>query len=177
LEGIVPKVRKKRVGFVLDMTPLVDITILLLSFFMMTAKFKSQAEGEQKFSIKRPQATADTSKLPDKDLALVKVAIDSVTTDPNYYFDVTNQTDKAQIWERLKTTLPAEALAKSQICLGKNLDALSSCIAATRITGPKRIKFAIEADKRIKYKWVADAMEVMRKNLATTFNYVTEKRQ
>lgn len=27
---------KKRVGFVLDMTPLVDITFLLLTFFMFT---------------------------------------------------------------------------------------------------------------------------------------------
>ncbi len=69
-----PKVKKKRVGFVIDMTPLVDITFLLLTFFMFTAKFKTEAEAEQKFFVKRPQATADTSKLPERDLAVIKIA-------------------------------------------------------------------------------------------------------
>ncbi|MCK5741730.1 MAG: biopolymer transporter ExbD, partial [Chlorobi bacterium] len=35
------KVKKNRVSFVIDMTPLVDITFLLLTFFMFTAKFKT----------------------------------------------------------------------------------------------------------------------------------------
>ena len=54
-----PKVKKKRIGFVIDMTPLVDITFLLLTFFMFTAKFKTEAESEQKFYIKRPVASGD----------------------------------------------------------------------------------------------------------------------
>ena len=69
-----PKVKKKRVGFVIDMTPLVDITFLLLTFFMFTAKFKSEADNEQKFFIERPKASADTSKLPEVDLATIKIA-------------------------------------------------------------------------------------------------------
>lgn len=51
-----PKVKKKRMGFVIDMTPLVDITFLLLTFFMFTAKFKTEAEAEQKFVIERPKS-------------------------------------------------------------------------------------------------------------------------
>lgn len=172
-----PKVKKKRLGFVLDMTPLVDITFLLLTFFMFTAKFKSQAEGEQKFTIKRPQASADTSKLPDKDLALIKIAIDSVSNDTNYYFEVTNETDKTLIWEKLQSKLEPEKLAKAQINLGRDLTALGVCVAEAKLAGPKRIKFAIEADKNIRYKWVSDAMETMRLKKATVFNYVTEKRQ
>jgi len=48
-----PKVKMKRTGFVIDMTPLVDITFLLLTFFMFTAKFKSDADNEQKISDKK----------------------------------------------------------------------------------------------------------------------------
>ena len=90
------KVKMKRTGFVLDMTPLVDIAFLLLTFFMFTAKFKSEAESEQKFQIKRPKASADTSKLPDKDLAIIKIAIDSVAIgDTSYYYEMTN--DKGEL--------------------------------------------------------------------------------
>ena len=56
------KVKVKRVGFAIDMTPLVDITFLLLTFFMFTATFKTQAESEQKFVVQRPATTpSDTS--------------------------------------------------------------------------------------------------------------------
>ena len=79
------KVKVKRRGFAIDMTPLVDITFLLLTFFMFTATFKTAAEAEQKFVIQRPATTPiDTSKLPDKDLATIKIAIDTVTLDTMY---------------------------------------------------------------------------------------------
>jgi len=35
-----PKIHRKRVGFKLDMTPMVDIGFLLLTFFMLTTQFK-----------------------------------------------------------------------------------------------------------------------------------------
>jgi len=76
-----PKIKKKRIGFVMDMTPLVDITFLLLTFFMFTAKFRSEAESEQKFVIKRPQTVADTAKLPEQDLVLIKIGVDSWARD------------------------------------------------------------------------------------------------
>ncbi|MDQ1265614.1 MAG: hypothetical protein QG635_765, partial [Bacteroidota bacterium] len=109
-----PKVKKKRIGFVIDMTPLVDITFLLLTFFMFTAKFKTQAEGEQKFTIKRPEATADTSKLPERDLAIIKIAVDSVTADTNYYYEVVNEMDRASIWAAVEA-IPAELKTKHQL--------------------------------------------------------------
>lgn len=71
--------KMKRVGVVMDMTPLVDVAFLLLTFFMFTAKFKSDVESEQKFDIQRPKASADTTKLPEKNTATVKVAIEGMT--------------------------------------------------------------------------------------------------
>lgn len=167
------KVKKKRVGFVIDMTPLVDITFLLLTFFMFTAKFKSDAESEQKFVIQRPQVSPDTSKVPEKDLAVVKIAIDSATADTNYFFELTNETDRSQVWSSTKGISP-EYMDKAQVKV--NLEMLAEMIRNTKLTNDKT-KFAIDADKRLRFQWVYDAMDVLRKNYATQFNYVTDKRQ
>ena len=86
-----PKVKKKRVGFSIDMTPLVDITFLLLTFFMFTAKFKSDAEAQQKFTIQRPKVTPDTTTIPQNDIAIIKIAIDSATLDTNYFYELSNE--------------------------------------------------------------------------------------
>ncbi|MGA1250482.1 MAG: hypothetical protein ACO3YM_08405, partial [Candidatus Kapaibacteriota bacterium] len=40
-----------------------------------------------------------------------------------------------------------------------------------------QVRFAIDSDKRIRFKWIADAMEVMRRTLQTQFNFVTDKLQ
>jgi len=169
----VPKIKKKRMGFVIDMTPLVDITFLLLTFFMFTAKFKSEAESEQKFVIKRPQVTADTSKVPEKDIAIIKIAIDSASADTNYYYELINETDRPLVWERTQSLTPQQR-EKSQIKLS-SLESLSELVRNTRLVRPST-RFAIDADRRLSFKWVFNAMDVLRRNNATVFNYVTEKR-
>lgn len=168
-----PKIKPKRAGFVIDMTPLVDITFLLLTFFMFTAKFKSQAESEQKFVIERPQVTADTSKVPDRDVAIIKIAVDSVSNDTTYYYEVANEADREQVWARTES-VPAELKGKAQLQV--SLEVLDELVRNTRLVKPET-KFAIDADKKLRFKWISDAMDVLRKNLATTFNYITEKKQ
>ncbi len=168
-----PKIKKKRMGFVIDMTPLVDITFLLLTFFMFTAKFKSQAESEQKFVIERPRVSADTSKVPDRDIAIIKIAVDSLTNDTTYYYEVTNEADREQVWARTKG-LTEEAKAKAQLPV--DLKVLDELVKNTRLVRPET-KFAIDADRRLRFKWISDGMDVLRMNYATTFNYVTEKKQ
>lgn len=166
-----PKVKKKRVGFVLDMTPLVDIAFLLLTFFMFTAKFKSEAEAEQKFTIQRPQATADTSKIPEKDLAIIKIGIDSLTADTSYYYTLTNEETRQKVWGN-QENLTEETRAKR--LLQVNLQGLDRLISDTRRVN-LNTKFAIDADRRIEYKWIEDLMNVMQENNATIFNIVTDK--
>lgn len=169
-----PKVKKKRVGFVIDMTPLVDITFLLLTFFMFTAKFKTQAESEQKFEIKRPSTTpVDTSKVPEKDVAIIKIAVDSATSDTNYYYELVNEQDRKIVWENSKG-LSEESKTKHQVIV--NLATLDELVKATRSVRPTT-QFAIDADKRLRFKWIADAQDVLRRNYATIFNYVVDKKQ
>ena len=168
-----PKIKKKRVGFVLDMTPLVDIAFLLLTFFMFTAKFKSDEENEKKFTIVRPKASADTSKLPEKDLATISIAIDSTSGDTSYYYAILNEGVRSSVMSAM-TTLPEEE--KNKALLKVNLETLDNLIAQTRAVDYKT-KFAIDADSRIKYRWINDLMEVMRIRKATVFNFVTDKKQ
>lgn len=168
------KIKKKRVGFVIDMTPLVDITFLLLTFFMFTAKFKSQAESEQKFTISRPASTpVDTANMPEHDIAIIKVAIDSASSDTTYYYEMVNEQDRQQVWARMEN-FPPEYMEKHQIMIDG--ETLNELIRNTRMVRPET-KFAIDADKSLRFKWIADAMEMLRKNQATVFNYVTDKKQ
>lgn len=166
-----PKVKKKRLGFVIDMTPLVDITFLLLTFFMFTAKFKSEAEAEQKFVIKRPEVTADTSKVPDKNLAVIKIAVDSATADTSYYYEMTNEEDRNKVWGQSETIPQNE---KDGAQLKVNIEQLDELVRNTRIIRPET-QFAIDADERLKFNFIWNAMDVLRKNRATVFNYVTDK--
>jgi biopolymer transport protein ExbD len=169
------KIKKKRLGFVLDMTPLVDITFLLLTFFMFTAKFRNESESEQKFTIKRPQTQSDTAKLPEKDLVMIKIGIDSVSKDTAWYLSMVNEQDVAKLAnEMLALKYPG---AKETTALFKFTDTtwLGTAIERARIVNP-RAQFAVDADRRIKYKWIEVAVNEMRKKRATTFNFVTEKK-
>ena len=180
-----PKVKKKRVGFVIDMTPLVDITFLLLTFFMFTAKFKTEAESEQKYFIQRPKVTADTSKLPEKDVAVIRIAIDSskvagVASDTSYFYEVVNEADRKQIWASAidQATDPDAknelTQFKALLKVKQDINYLAMLVKQTKLLAPKT-RFALEADKRVRFKWVYDVNEILRKNLKSV-NYVTEKK-
>ena len=176
-----PKVKKKRLNFVIDMTPLVDITFLLLTFFMFTAKFKTEAESEQKFYIQRPQVTADTSKLPEHDLAIVKIAIqtDSVTgiTDTSFYYEIVNEQDRMTVWDQVKDFAQTDKALMQVGSLDSNGIKMLSHLVKTTILTNSKTQFAIDADKRLKYKWVWTVMnDVFRVNRATVFNFVTQKK-
>ncbi len=168
------KVKVKRVGFAIDMTPLVDITFLLLTFFMFTATFKTQAESEQKFVVQRPATTpSDTSKLPDRDLATIKIAIDTLTFDTVYYYEVVNENDRNQVWANTQG-IPEDMISKAQLPVTKEL--LSELVKNTRLVNSTTL-FAIDADKRLRFEYINDAMDILRKNRATVFSYVTDKQQ
>ena len=169
------KIKKKRLGFVLDMTPLVDITFLLLTFFMFTAKFKSDSENQQKVEIKRPRTTVDTAKLADKDLVIIKVGVDSVLKDTAYYVSMLNEQDVVNL-RRAMATLKFPGMDEKTVSFKVMYTVwLGQIIEQARFVNP-RASFAIDADKRLRYQWIETAINEMRKKKATTFNFVTEKK-
>ena len=169
------KIKKKRVGFVLDMTPLVDITFLLLTFFMFTAKFKSDSENQQKVEIKRPRTTVDTAKLADKDLVIIKVGVDSVLKDTAYYVSMINEQDVVNLRKAMASIKFPGVDDRTVSYKISDTVWLGQIIEQARLINP-RASFAIDADKRLRYAWIETAINEMRKKKATTFNFVTEKK-
>ena len=170
------KIKPKRVGFVLDMTPLVDITFLLLTFFMFTAKFRNEADNQQKFVIKRPQTQSDTAKLPEKDLVVVKIGVDTVLNDTAWYVSMVNEQDVAALAQAMVALDYPEATERTALFKITDTTWLGQAIERARVVNP-RAQFAIDADRRIKYSWIEKAVNEMRKKRATAFNFVTDKKQ
>ncbi len=168
-----PKVKQRRQGFVLDMTPLVDIAFLLLTFFMFTAKFKSEAESEQKFTIERPKSVAASIAIPEKDAAIIKIGIEDETGDTAYFYTLTNENVRESIYRDagVHDTLATKLLQKAS-----TPEELDKFIVQTRVQAPRSTRYVVEADGRVKYSWIEDMMDVMRKRNATIFNFVTDKK-
>ena len=74
----------KKPGVNIDMTPLVDVIMLLLTFFMLVATFK--VESTEAIEIKLPEsAVTDTTKLPEKDIMTM-----TLTKNGDVFVDVDN---------------------------------------------------------------------------------------
>ena len=92
--------KKKRVGFKLDMTPMVDVGFLLLTFFMLSTTFKAQDVAE----VTIPESHS-AIKLPDKDVM-------TVTVDKNgsVFLGLDNQNLRAAVFGQQYALKPAGKL-------------------------------------------------------------------
>ncbi len=178
--------KKPRLGFRIDMTPMVDVAFLLLTFFMLTAKFKTQTqEEESKIDLRLPLALADTTKLPEYNMAIVSIGIDTVKADTIMLFALTNETDRPDVY---KVVDPRDAqgnplskedlLGKSSVrATVKELDALvqqSRIVDAGKPAKLRGLRYAVSCDQRVDYGYVSDVMDVLTKNGITRFNFVTK---
>jgi len=181
-----PKIKKPRIGFRVDMTPMVDVAFLLLTFFMLTAKFKSQSqEDEAKYDLRLPSALADTTKLPEYNMAIVTVGIDTAKSDTAILFSVTNEPDRPAVYAPLGlkdasgNDMSKDALV-SKASVRVTLDQLDKVIMQSRIVDAAKpaklrgLKYAVNADKRADYGFISDIMDVLTKNGVTRFNFVTK---
>ena len=79
-------------GVNIDMTPLVDVIMLLLTFFMLVATFK--AESTEAIEIKLPESVVtDTTKLPEKDIMTL-----TLTKAGDVFLDVDNYKVREQVF-------------------------------------------------------------------------------
>ena len=171
------KIKKKRMGFVVDMTPLVDITFLLLTFLMFTAQFKSETESGAKFTVERPSATADTTFLPEKNIAVIQVGFENKKEkkmDTVITYGISNKIIRDQVWEAINV---APEKRKESVVQIPDSATLVRALKETNLLASTKTVFAIDGDKDVFFNKVQDIMEILRVARIRTFNYVTDKQR
>ncbi|HPI72162.1 MAG TPA: biopolymer transporter ExbD [bacterium] len=80
--------KKGRINIFIDMTPMVDVVMLLLTFFMLTTHFKPPSEAE----VALPSSTSQF-KLPESDVMTV-----TVTKDNRMFLGLDSQRLRARVF-------------------------------------------------------------------------------
>jgi biopolymer transport protein ExbD len=148
---------KKRVGVKQDMTPMVDIGFLLLTFFMLTTQFKPEDAVE----VSLPESHS-VFKLPDADVITISIGKDGKT-----FLGFDSQIMRANIFgeqNRLRAGMEVPA----------DIDHLGQMLIRARTMNPK-LRTVIKSDKDTKYEVVERVMSLLQKVNITRFNLVTNQ--
>ena len=121
-----PKFKKGRVGIKIDMTPMVDVAFLLLTFFMLTTQFKPIEEVE----IVLPSSHSPI-KLPESDVAII-----TVSKGGGIYMSVDQQNLRVRLFgedAKLKASVPVQIselknLLVLSTAFGEDLDDVVACL-------------------------------------------------
>lgn len=180
----------KKPGVNIDMTPLVDVIMLLLTFFMLVATFK--AESTEAIEIKLPESVVtDTTKLPEKDIMTL-----TLTKGGDVFLDVDNYKVREQVFGdafglgifRPDSTTKSEYELTGKV-QGKDLKrkvtimnraqfekALTDLrLALKNATGGKSdFRIVIKGDTETDYGIVEDLMDAFKATKNTRFALVTD---
>jgi len=149
-------VRKKgRINIFIDMTPMVDVVMLLLTFFMLTTHFKPPAEAEVLLPMSHSKF-----KLPESDVMTV-----TITQDDRIYLGLDSQVLRGRLFGQ-------EYALKSGIEV-QDKKTLAELLIQARIMNPK-LRTVIKADKNCPYGPIEDVMNILQKVKISRFNLVTE---
>ncbi len=165
-----PKIKKKRLPVRIDMTPMVDVAMLLLTFFMMTTQFKPP----QQVQITLP--TSDQGpKLPES--GLMTISIDKAG---QIFMGVDQQQLRKDLFESMYPNgilspdgkmIPVWLAPEVPV---KATD-LVSLVVNARIHNI-RLVTVIKADRDADYGPVMDVMNALQKAQITRFELQTELR-
>ncbi|MCS7189076.1 MAG: biopolymer transporter ExbD [Bacteroidia bacterium] len=191
------KFKAKKHNIAIDMTPMVDLAFLLITFFMLTVKFRAPEAVE----VDLPSSIADTP-LPAQDILVI-----SVSRDGRIFFGVDSKHVRLSILEKVKERygyefspeevrlfsllpeigVPFEQL-KSYLSYGeaerKIIDKTASIpvdsannqlkqwILFARYSNPK-IRIAIRADEEAPYPVIARIIETLKEQKVHRFNLIT----
>jgi len=149
-----PKIKKSRVGVRVDMTPMVDVAFLLLTFFMLTTQFKPPEEVQ----IILPSSHS-TFKLPESDVMTVTISKDS-----RIFLGVDNQYVRSKIFGPENRLRPEVEVDIKQ---------LGNLLVQARMASPK-LRTVVKGDKDAEYGVAEDVMDILQKTNITRFNLVTD---
>ena len=147
------KPKKGRVNVRIDMTPMVDVAFLLLTFFMLTTQFHPASDVE----VVLPDSHS-AIKLPESDIITV-----SVTKDGRIFMGVDSQTLRIALFgpeNKLRTDIQIEK------------PALEQKLVQARVANPK-LRTVLKCDRDSEYGLIQDVMDILEKVNITRFNLVT----
>lgn len=188
------KVRRNRPS--LDMTPMVDLAFLLVTFFMLTTKFAP----EEPLAVDMPTSVSEI-KLPDTDILTI-----SISREGKVFFNMDGKYNReellAKIGEKynmqftseevhsfslmssmgipvrsLKEFLDLDNESRKQIdqpgipCDSLNNE-LSDWIIFSRITNPK-LRVAVKGDRDVEYPVIKKVINTLVGNKVSRFNLIT----
>jgi biopolymer transport protein ExbD len=168
------KIKAKRIGFRIDMTPMVDVAFLLLTFFMLTTKFRPP----ETVTIDLPSSHAE-QKLPESDVLTV-----TVSGANNFYMGVSSQPTRERIFDTVvkpkleKTGMSPAAVRDSlkSFRLAESFrverDELDKYIVMARFAN-QRLRPVVRADNDADFEAVNHVIKVFKKSNLLTFNLVT----
>lgn len=148
-----PRIKPKRHGVLIDMTPLVDVAFLLLTFFMLTTTFKPSEE----VTIDLPSSNSIV-KLPPQNVITL-----SLSKDGRIFMDVDSQILRAKLFGQ-------ENANKAGVEVPKNK--LGDYLIRARQSNP-RLVTVIKGDKTAEYGVAQDVMDVLQKAMINRFNLLT----
>lgn len=148
-----PRIKKARVSIRIDMTPMVDVAFLLLTFFMLTTQFRPPEE----IQVILPDSHSQ-NKLPETNVMTITIG------------------EKGRIFlgfdsQFLMDQLFGEA-AQGKRSMEVRLETLPDLITQARINNPK-LETVIKSDAESEYGVVSDVMQVLQENAISKFAMVT----
>ena len=147
--------KKSRASVVIDMTPMVDVCMLLLTFFMLTTKFRPPQEAQVIIP-----SSHSAFELPESNVMTV-----SVTKDDKLYLGLDSQNLRARIFGEENKLKPGIQVEDKQ--------ALANLMMQARSANPK-LRTVIRGDKNVSYGSIEDVMNILQKIKITRFSLVTE---
>jgi biopolymer transport protein ExbD len=146
--------KKSHPSVIIDMTPMVDVCMLLLTFFMLTTKFRPPNEAE----IILPSSHS-AFELPQSNVMTI-----TLTKDNKMFLGFENQRDRVNVFGeeyRLRHGMEVDK------------ETLPNLLVKARIANPK-LATVIKGDKATNYGLIEDVMDILQKTKITRFSLVTE---
>lgn len=146
--------KAKRVAIRIDMTPMVDVAFLLLTFFMLTTQFRPPEE----VTVELPSSHS-AFKVPESDVIVI-----SVSKEGAIYMGLDSQILRGRLFGE-----------ENQYRAGIQVESkdLANLLIQARISNPK-LRTVIKGDKDAPYGPLEDVMNVLQQVKITRFNLVTD---
>ena len=176
----------------IDMTPYVDVIMLILTFFILTAQFK--AELAEDIQVKLPNSGNDTTKLPERnvltlvinrfgdifaDVDNVKVRED-VLGDPIGLAAFHPDSSTVRGWDDPKN-LNDKGMLKRPIIVFNDKEKFKKLLIDFRLSSKsnvgKDLRIVVKGDKDADIGIVQDLMDMLKETKNTRFAFVTDLEQ